>query len=292
MYPPSFDYFAPADVAGAIDKLHAYGDEATVLAGGQSLIPLMKLRLSAPAVLIDLGRLPDLMGIDHQDDDVLVIRALTTERQLERSEIIRDRAPLIAEASALIADPLVRNRGTIGGNIAHADPANDLPAVMLALGAEVVARGPGGERVIPIDDFFQDLFATALASDEIITAVRIPTTSRSDGYAYVKNERQVGDFAVAAAAAVIRVERGQIIEARVGLTNAGATPMRAPSVEAYLRGRVLADTDPSEAAVQVLQDVTPWASVRGSVRYRRAMFENVVEVAIKRAVARASGGTR
>jgi carbon-monoxide dehydrogenase medium subunit len=290
MYPSSFDYYLAADPDDAIAKLKLEGDDAKVLAGGQSLIPLMKLRFAAPATIVDIGRLSELCGVDSADRHAITIGALTTESELEWSTVIRDRVPILAEASATIADPLVRNQATVGGNLAHADPANDLPAVMLALDAEFVVRGSEGERILPVDEFFVQFFTTALANDEILTHIRIPTPNVDAGSAYVKNKRQVGDFPVAAAAVVMSVDDGQIAHARVGITNAGATAVRSTSVERYLAGRGVAEIDAADAAARVLDDVSPAASVRGSERYRRAMFVNVVEDAIVRALARTEGG--
>jgi aerobic carbon-monoxide dehydrogenase medium subunit len=288
MYPAPFEYVAAATLDEAIEALTHHGDEAKVLAGGQSLIPLMKLRLAAPSVLVDIGRIGELIGIAEPVDAHWVIGALTTESEIERSAQVAARMPILADATALIADPLVRNRGTIGGNLAHADPANDHPAVMLACAAEVVAWGPAGERVIPIDDFFVDMFTTSLSHDEVVTAVRLPAVAEGEGSAYVKLERQVGDFAVAGAAAWLRVEDGVVRAARIGLTNAAAMPVRASAAESFLVGQPADASSAAAAAAAAAADLAPSASARGSARYRRAMFRVVVEQALTKAASRTS----
>jgi aerobic carbon-monoxide dehydrogenase medium subunit len=287
MYPAPFEYVVASTLDEAIEALTEHGDEAKVLAGGQSLIPLMKLRLAAPPVLVDIGRVGGLSSIEEPGDDGhCVIGALATESEVERSTTVRNCQAMLADASAVIADPLVRNRGTVGGNLAHADPANDHPAVMLACGAEIVVSGPRGDRVIPADDFFVDLFATSLAHDEIVTAIRVPATTADEGSSYVKLERQVGDFAIAGAAAWMRVEDGVVREARVGLTNAAATPVRATAAESLMTGRPADGSTAAEAAAAAADAVTASDSLRGSARYRRAMFQVVVEDALNKAISR------
>ncbi|HMM42095.1 MAG TPA: xanthine dehydrogenase family protein subunit M, partial [Thermomicrobiales bacterium] len=224
MIPGPFEYHAPTSLDEAIDLLRQYGDDAKVLAGGQSLIPAMKLRLAHPGHLVDIRRLPNLAGL-VSDEGGLRIGALTHEAALETAADVRERFPLLHDAAGVIADPIVRNLATVGGNIAHADPANDHPAVMLAYRAEVEAVGPNGTRIIPIDDFFLGAFETALAPDEILTAIRIPAPAATSGGAYVKFERKVGDYAIAAAAAQLALgSDGAIASAGLALTNAGYTP--------------------------------------------------------------------
>jgi carbon-monoxide dehydrogenase medium subunit len=289
MFPARFDYLAPTSIAEAVGALRTLGDDAKVLAGGQSLIPLMKLRLATPAYLVDIGRLDELGGVRVDDEGRLVIGALTTERDLERSELVRQRCPVVAEASATVADPLVRSRATLGGNLAHADPANDHPAVMLAIDAELLARGPDGERAIPADEFFVGMFETSLADDELLTAVRIPAAPPGAGCVYVKKEQQAGDFATAGAAAWVLVEDGVIADARVGLTNAGPVPARATALEDRLRGE-RADAGTAERVGRtVAGDIEPSDSLRGSAGYRRQMVTIAVETALSAAVARAAG---
>ena len=236
MIPSAFDYHAPGTLEEAVALLERLGDEAKVLSGGQSLLPLLKLRLGDAGHLVDIGRIPGLTGI-READGCLRIGGATREADLERSELIREKYPILLDTAAVIADPLVRNRATVGGNLAHGDPANDHPATMLALEAEVVARGPGGERTISITSFFTGLFATALAPAEILTEIRIPVPPPHSGGAYVKLERKVGDFATAATAAQVALgAQGEIARAGIGLTNAGPTPIKATAAEAYLRG--------------------------------------------------------
>ncbi|HEX9107731.1 MAG TPA: FAD binding domain-containing protein, partial [Longimicrobiales bacterium] len=202
MIPPRFDYVAPTSLDEAIGILAAEGDEAKPLSGGQSLIPLLKLRFSAPRLLVDLNRIPGL-DVLTEEDGTLRIGALVRENQIERSATVRNRYPLLADAAAVVADPIVRNRATLCGNIAHADPANDHPAALLALDATVIAQGPGGRREIPIAEFFTGLFSTALQPDELVVEVRIPAPTARTGGAYLKLERKVGDFATAAVAAQV-----------------------------------------------------------------------------------------
>src|SRR2546428_5349602 len=236
MIPASFDYQIAKDVAHAIALLASAGEEGKVLAGGQSLIPLMKFRLAQPAVLIDLNRISGLANIRENGD--LRIGALIREADLEANAIIRQRYPIIAETAAVVADPLVRNLATIGGNLAHADPANDHPATMLALRATVVAQGPRGERSIPIDEFFVDTFTTALAPDEILIQIRVPKPAARSGGAYLKLERKVGDFAIAGVAAAVTLDdKGRISAASIGLTNVGPTAIRAQRAEKLLFGQ-------------------------------------------------------
>ncbi|MFM9106636.1 MAG: FAD binding domain-containing protein [Chloroflexota bacterium] len=236
MIPAMFDYHAPADVGQAAALLRQYDGEAKLLAGGQSLIPMMRFRLAQPEHLIDISKLPGLAYIEERDGH-LAIGAMTTETALEHRAVVRRKYEALADATAVIADPLVRNLATVGGNIAHADPANDHPAVMLALRAEVVATGPDGHRVIPVDDFFLDTFVTALEPDEILTEIRIPAAKRGSGSAYMKLERKVGDYAIGAVAANLLIKDGTITEAGVAMTNVAPYPVRARETEAALAGQ-------------------------------------------------------
>src|SRR5947199_9654081 len=237
MIPPSFDYHVPESVNDAIGMLQKYGSEAKILSGGMSLIPLMKLRLAEPAHLIDINRIS---GLDYikESDGFLKIGALAREVDLEKSELVRSKYPLLLATTLVIADPLVRNRATIGGNLAHGDPANDHPATMLALEAEIVVVGSQGERKIPVTSFFTDLFTTALSSGEILTEIRIPIPPPGSGGAYFKLERKVGDFATAGVAAQLTVGKDDVRErAGIGLTNVGLTPVKARRAEEALRGK-------------------------------------------------------
>jgi carbon-monoxide dehydrogenase medium subunit len=290
MFPPSFDYHSPASLAEAVALLGRLGEDAKVLSGGQSLLPLLKLRLGQPAHLVDIGRIPGLEGIEEKDG-TLRLGARTREAALERSELVQRRYPLLADAVAVIADPIVRNLATVGGNLAHGDPANDHPAVMLAYRAKVIAVGPKGQRELPIDGFFTGLFTTALRPDEILTEIRIPVPPERSGGAYLKLERKVGDFATAAVAVQLTLaQTGQVERAGVALTAAGPTPLRATAAEGHLVGRRLDDATVAEAARLAGEAAQPTADRRGSVEYKREMARVLAGRAIRRAAERAAGG--
>jgi aerobic carbon-monoxide dehydrogenase medium subunit len=290
MIPAPFDYHAPKTLSEAVALLGRYRDEAKVLSGGQSLLPMLKLRLVQPGHLVDIGRIPGLEYVEERDG-VLAIGGRTRESALERSELVRSRYALLADTAAVIADPIVRNLATVGGNLAHGDPANDHPAAMLALGARVVATGPKGPREIPVDQLFTGLFATALQQDEILTEIRIPKPVPRSGGAYVKLERKVGDFATAAAAVQLALGAGGEIE-RVGiaLTNAGPTPVRARDAERYLTGKKLDDKVVAEAARLAAKAASPTADRRGTVEYKREMARVMTARALRKAAERAAGG--
>ena len=289
MIPASFDYHAPKTLSEAVGLLERYRDEAKVLSGGQSLLPLLKLRLAQVAHVVDIGRVPGLEYI-KEEKGFLKIGGRTRESTLERSELIRSKYPILADTTAVIADPLVRNLATVGGNLAHGDPANDHPATMLALGAEVVATGPKGERTIPIDKFFTGLFTTALAPDEILTEIKIPIPPPRSGGAYVKLERKVGDFATAASAAQLTLgKNGQVERVGLALTNAGPKPVKATRAEEYLQGKQPDDEAIAEAARLASQDCDPTADRRGSVEYKREMARVLSARALKKAAQRAGG---
>lgn len=286
MIPAPFDYHAPQTLEEAVRLLQQYRDDAKVLSGGQSLLPLLKLRLGAAGHLVDIGRIPGLEYIEENGD--LRIGGRTRESALERSELIHKRYPLLADAAAVIADPLVRNLATVGGNLAHGDPANDHPAAMLALRAQVVATGPNGPRTIPIDGFFTGLFATALEPDEILTEIRIPQPPPRSGGAYVKLERKVGDFATAAAAVQLTVAPGgEIARVGIGLTNAGPTPIRATDAERYLTGKFADEEAIAETARRAAAATSPNADRRGSVEYKKEMARVLTARAIRKAIERA-----
>ncbi|MDP3773572.1 MAG: xanthine dehydrogenase family protein subunit M [Gemmatimonadales bacterium] len=289
MIPAAFDYHAPGSLADALALLDRHGEDAKVLSGGQSLLPLLKLRLGQAGHLVDIGRIQGLSYI-KEEGGVLKIGAATTEAMLERSDLIRAKYPILLDTALVIADPLVRNRATVGGNLAHGDPANDHPATMLAVGAEVVARGPKGERVIPIDQFFVALFTTALAPNEILTEIRIPAPPPMSGGAYEKLERKVGDFATAAAAAfVVLGKNGAVERAGIGLTNAGPMPVKAREAENYLKGKKPDDATIAEASRLAAKAAAAGADRRGSVEYKREMARVMTARALKRAVQRAGG---
>jgi carbon-monoxide dehydrogenase medium subunit len=289
MIPAPFDYHAPASLAEAIALLQQHGDEAKVLSGGQSLLPLLKLRLASVSHLVDIGRIPGLEYI-REEDGVLRIGGRTRESALERSDLIASKYPILLDTARVIADPLVRNRATVGGNLAHADPANDHPATMIALGAQMVATGAGGERTIPAEAFFTGLFSTALRPDEILTEIRVPIPPPRSGGAYVKLERKVGDFATAAAAVQVTLDgAGRIERAGIGLTAAGPTPVKAREAEAFLQGRAPEPPVVAEAARLAAAAASPTADRRGSVEYKREMARVLTARALRKAVERAGG---
>jgi aerobic carbon-monoxide dehydrogenase medium subunit len=289
MIPAPFDYHAPATLDEAIGLLRRHGEDAKVLSGGQSLLPLLKLRMGWAAQVIDIGRIAGLEYI-REDGGVLKIGGRTRESALERSDLVRERYPILHDTAAVIADPLVRNRATVGGNLAHADPANDHPATMLALGAEIVAVGGNGMRVIPIDRFFTGLFSTALAHDEILVEIRIPIPPPRSGGAYAKLERKVGDFATAAAAAQVTLAAdGTIERAGIGLTAAGPTPIRAVAAERFLAGKTPEAGVIAEAARLAGQAAMPSPDRRGSVEYKRNMARVLTGRALAKALERAGG---
>jgi aerobic carbon-monoxide dehydrogenase medium subunit len=289
MIPPAFDYHAPSSLSEAVALLTRYGDTAKVLSGGQSLLPMLKLRLAQSEHLVDIGRIPGLEYVDEKDG-LLRIGGATREAVLERSEIVRSRYPILLDTARVIADPLVRNRATVGGNLAHGDPANDHPATMIALQAQVVAVGPNGERVISIDDFFQGLYATALQPDEILTEIRIPGPPPRSGGAYAKLERKVGDFATAAAAVQLTLSAtGAVERVRIALTNMGPTPVRAAAAEKELGGRAPDAAALAGAARLAGEAAHPKADRRGEVEYKREMARVMTRRALEAALARAGG---
>ena len=286
MIPPRFHYHAPATLDEAFSLLNEYGPEARVLAGGQSLIPLMKLQLAAPSHIVDINRIPGLADI-READGALHIGSLTRESDLDASEIVRTAYPILHDTTSVIADPLVRNMATVGGNLAHGDPANDHPATMVALGASVVARGSGGERVIPVADFFEGPLTTALAQGEILTEIRIPTPRAGSGGAYLKLERKVGDYATAGVAVVLTMNGGVCQQAGIGLTNAGPTPVKAARAETFLAGQRLDNNTIRAASRLAADEAQPTADLRGSVDYKRDMVRVLTGRAIRLALERA-----
>lgn len=288
MIPAAFEYSSPKSVAEAIALLAKHGADAKILAGGMSLIPLMKLRMAAPKHLIDLNGIAELSYI-RESDGHLTIGALTREAELDESALIRDKYPIIADTAAVIGDPLVRNMATVGGNLAHADPANDHPATMLALSAEVVATGPKGQRTIALSDLFTGLFTTSLAFDEILTEIRIPTPPANSGGAYLKVERKVGDFATAAVAAQVTLDGNICKRVGIGLTNVGATPIEATRAEKALQGKAADEANINEAARIAAEEAEPSEDLRGSVDYKRSLIRVLTGRALRLAIARARG---
>jgi aerobic carbon-monoxide dehydrogenase medium subunit len=285
--PGAFSYSAPGSVPEAIELLGQYGHDAKILAGGQSLIPVMRFRLLEPKYLIDITRI---LGMNHIEErnGYLSIGALARESDLERSSLIRNRYPIIYDCGMMIADPLVRNLATLGGNLVHADPGNDHPATMLALRAEVIVSGPHGERTIPLDDLCVDSFATSLEPDEILTEIRVPAPEPGSGGAYAKLERKVGDYAVAATAAHIKLgSDGTIQKAGVALTNASYIPIRASNAESTLVGETPSDELIRAAAQAASEEADPSSDLRGSADYKRAMIRTMTRRALTKAVERA-----
>ncbi|WP_052889643.1 FAD binding domain-containing protein [Thermogemmatispora carboxidivorans] len=291
MIPGPFDYQVASSVAEAIALLDQHGADAKVLAGGHSLIPLLRFRLASPAVLVDINRLRDLEYL-QEADGTLHIGALTREVDLEASDLIRRRYPILADTARVIADPVVRNWATIGGNLAHADPANDHPATMLALGAQLVATGPAGQRLIPVEQFFTDSsFETTLQPNELLTEIRIPAPAERSGGAYLKLERKVGDYAIAGVAAYVALDgAGQVTYAGIGLTNVGPTPIKARAAEQLLLGSTLDDAVIVQAAKQAAAEARPVSDLRGPADYKRAMVETLTMRALRQARSRATGG--
>jgi aerobic carbon-monoxide dehydrogenase medium subunit len=289
MIPPAFDYHAPKTLDEAVALLARLGDTAKILAGGQSLIPAMRFRLASPEVLVDLGRISGLSYVEERGDH-LAIGALTREHALERTDVVAASYPLLLDTAKVIADPIVRNKATVGGNLAHADPANDHPATMLAYGAKVVAQGPKGTRTIAIDDLFVGLFETSLAPGEILTEIQIPKPPPGSGGAYLKIERKVGDYAVAAVAVQLTLAGGSVKQARIGLTNVSPIPMRAKNAEAALAGKQLTDDVLEAAGKAAAAECNPSADLRGEVDYKRDLVRILIKRAVRRAAERAKGG--
>ena len=280
MIPPSFEYLRPNTIPEAIAMLQQHGDAAKILSGGQSLIPMMKLRLARPAILIDINRIAGLSHI-KEEGGYLKIGGLTREAELEASPLVRSKYPILADTTHVIADPQVRNLATVGGNLAHGDPANDHPATMIALGAQGVASGPKGERVIPIEDFFVSLFTTALKPDEILTEIRVPVPPPRSAGAYFKLERKVGDFATAAVAVQVTLDENSSCQrVGIGLTNVGAKPVKAKKAEGFLRGKKLDDPAIAQAAQLAADESEPSADLRGPVEYKKGLVKELAKRAL------------
>jgi aerobic carbon-monoxide dehydrogenase medium subunit len=288
MFPAAFDYHAPATLDEALGLLAEKGDEAKVMAGGQSLIPLLKLRFASPALVVDIGRLPGLKGVTS-DGSTIKIGALTRHVDIERGADIRGLCPILAETAPQISDPLVRNLGTVGGSISHADPSGDWGSVMLALGAQFVARSVRGERTIAAADFFQGPFTTALAVDEVLTEIRIPVAARASG-TYLKLERKVGDFATVGVAVQVELSNGSIGRAGIGLTSVGAHNLRATAAEDALRGQAPTDQVIAEAAKLAADAAEPKDDIRGSAAYKKDMVRVFVQRGLRTAIKRAEEG--
>jgi aerobic carbon-monoxide dehydrogenase medium subunit len=287
MIPQSFEYLRPKTLSEAITLLEKHGETAKILSGGQSLIPLMKVRLARPEYIVDINRLPDLQYI-KEESGFLKIGALTREAELEASELVRAKYPVILDTARLIADPQVRNMATVGGNLAHGDPANDHPATMLALGAEIVAVGKYGERAIPINEFFLSVFTTALEQGEILTEIRIPIPPSGSGGAYFKLERKVGDFATVGVAAQVTIDAtGVCRRAGIGLTNVGPIPIKATRAEQSLIAKNIDGNQINRAANLAAEDSQPSSDLRGPAEYKLAMVRELTKRVLTRARERA-----
>ena len=283
MIPAQFDYVAPSTVEEAVNALVEAGEDAKVLAGGQSLLPVLRMRLNVPSVVVDLGRIESLRGV-RDDGDALVIGAMTTHSDVFHDPLVREHATLLTKAVEQLADPQVRHRGTFGGALAHADPAGDLGAPALALGASFVIAGSGGTRTVEADDFFEDLFTTAVQDGEILTEVRIPKYT-GWGAHYEKFVRVAHQWPIVAVAAAVRVDGGTIGEARVGLTNMGSTPLRARAVETALVGQSATDEAVRGAAASAAEGTNPPSDLNGDADFRR----HPATVLTRRAVLAAAG---
>ncbi len=284
MIPPGFDYHVPRSVADAIRLLGSLPD-AKLLAGGHSLLPMMKLRFAQPANLIDLNRIDALRGI-REEGGQIVIGAMTVENDLIASPLLQQKLPLLVEAAKLIADPQVRNRGTIGGDIAHGDPGNDHPALAIALDATFTLEGAKGKRQVKAENFFHGTYMTDMAEDEILTEIRIAPFAAKTGYAYEKLKRKTGDWATAAAAVVLRLDGGKVSQARIALTNVAPMALRAADAEAALLGQPLSDASIAAAATKAMAICDPAEDLRGDRDYKTAMAGQMLKRAIARAAAR------
>lgn len=288
MIPGKFEYHRPSSVDEAIALLTQYGDESRLLAGGHSLIPMMKFRLAMPSHLIDLQAIGGLNTI-AEDRGVLRIGALATQADVIASDLLSECCPILKETAVTIADPQVRYRGTIGGNVANGDPGNDLPALMMCLDASYVARGPSGERQIAARDYYEAAYFTALAEDEVLTEIRIPVPPSGHGHAYEKMKRKVGDYATAAAAVVLTMKKGTCQAATVALTNVGQTPLFAEAAGQALVGTSVDDTAIDAAVAAAVEVSDPVSDMRGPPEFRRHVAGVMTRRAIKSALSRAKG---
>ncbi len=287
MIPGEFEYYAPKSIPDALGLLTKFGDEAKLLAGGHSLLPMMKMRFAQPGHLIDLGKIPELKGIREEGGNIR-IGAMTTENELIWSKLLQDKCPLLVEGARLISDPQVRYKGTIGGDISHGDPGNDHPALMLALGASFVLRSAKGERVVPADGFFVGTYDTLMKSDEIMTEIRVPVPAPGTGYCYAKLKRKVGDFATAAAAVTLRMKGEIVSDVAIALTNVAPTPLKARAAEDSLRNKALTDASIAAAADLAMSICDPAVDQRGDAEYKTAMAGEMTQRALRAARSRAS----
>lgn len=279
MIPAAFDYVRPSSISEAVAALGEAGEDAKVLAGGQSLIPVLRLRLSYPSTVVDVGRIDELRGV-RDDGDAIVIGAMTTHQEVLHDPVIAEHAPLIAQATETVADPQVRHRGTFGGALAHADPAGDLSAVALTLGAQFVITGPSGERMVEAHEFFLDYLTTALGADDVLTSIRVPKLGAGWSSHYEKFNRVAQAWSIVAVAALVHRDNGSISEARVGLTNMGSTPLRASAVEQALAGAQASEQAVAAAAEHAAEGTEAPSDLSGKADYR----EHLARVLTKRAV--------
>ena len=287
MIAENFNYDSPTSLQEAIALLHQYGDDAKILAGGHSLIPMMKLRFASPTHLIDINNIPNLDYI-REEGGYLKIGAMTREVDLEDSALIAEKYPIFMDATKLIADPQVRNFGTVGGNLAHGDAANDHPAIMLAFGAEIEITGQEGTRTVSIDDFFYGFYMTAVQHGEILTEIKIPAASGNFGSAYHKAERKVGDYATAGVAAVVEIDNaGKCTRVGIGLTNVNSLPMRAARSEEVLLGSDLSEAVINQAAQYASEDCNPSTDLRGDEDYKRHLVKVITKRMLNKAISRA-----
>jgi len=285
MIPPRFEYHAPKSVGEAVALLGQYGSDAKLLAGGHSLLPMMKLRFAEPAHLIDINRIPELRGIREADGQV-VIGAMTTENELINSPVVKTKLPLLAEAAKLIADPQVRNRGTIGGDIAHGDPGNDHPALSIAIEASFVLEGPNGRRTVAADGFFLGTYMTLLEENEVMVEIHAAAFAQGTGWAYEKLKRKTGDWATAGCAVVIRKSGNTVSHVRIALTNVAPTALRAETAEAALLGQAFTPAAVQAAADAAIALCEPAEDLRGDIEYKTAMAGEMVKRALAKAWAR------
>ncbi len=286
MIPASFDYLTPASLGEAIEALASHGEDAKVIAGGHSLLPMMKLRLARPGILVDLSKIPELSGI-QQGGDQITIGALTTHYQIESSDLLKEKCPLLPQTAGVIGDAQVRNRGTIGGSLAHADPAADMPAPILALAGELRIRGAHGDRWIQAEDFFLGLMTTALKPDEILTEIRIPVLSDGAGTSYQKVAQKASGFAIVGVAVHLKIDGGLCADIGVGVTGLGSKPFRAKRVEDGLRGRGLEPAVIEAASSQVTQGVDTLDDIHASAEFRAHLARVYTARAIEEAAQRA-----
>ena len=287
MIPPSFEYHRPSSVQEAVGLLSSLGSEAKILAGGHSLLPMMKLRFAEPEHLVDINRIPELKGVRVVGDDI-IIGAMTSENAVIADPVLNAKVPLLSEAAKLIADPQVRNRGTIGGDIAHGDPANDHPALALACDAIMTIAGPNGTRQVPASEFFLGTYWTALEETDILTEITVKAFPQGAGYAYKKLKRKTGDWATAACAVVVALSGGSVSHIRITLTNLGPTALRAHDAESILMGQSVNDDLIRQAAAKAMEICDPPEDLRGDAEYKTAMAGQMVQRAINEALAKAS----